>query len=94
MKIKAENIISMAMKFDGFNRVLINEHGEAVSPRRANEMGIYPDLGFMRGDGWSLGAPKKLENVARSLWADEWTHLINFPQTEWKQYEQRKKIHR
>lgn len=71
----AEQIIKEAMKFDGLSRVLLNEH-EAVSPRRALEMGSSdPVIAFMRGDGWSLGAPYGLEYDAYKLWRDEWTHF-------------------
>lgn len=71
------------MKFEGFNRVVINYDGEATTERRAHEMGITPDVGFMRDDGWSLGAPADLEDVAFRLWADEWKYIIRKPQSEW-----------
>lgn len=70
-------------KFQGFDRVVINYEGEAVPMKRAIDMGFAPMVGFMRDDGWSLGAPEELENVAYRMWADEWTHTIKFPETEW-----------
>lgn len=69
--------------FSGFNRVVISYEGDAVSMKRAFEMGIEPDVGYMRNDGWSLGAPKELEDVAFRMWADQWTHVIRKPETEW-----------
>ena len=69
--------------FEGFNRVLIDHEGSAVSMKKAIEMGFDPEVGFLRKDGWSLGAPKELENSAFRLWPDEWTHKIEYPQTEW-----------
>jgi hypothetical protein len=70
-------------KFEGFSRVVINFDGEAVSHSKAEEMGVEPDVGFLRDDGWALGAPKELEDVAYRMWADKWTHIIRKPQTEW-----------
>lgn len=72
------------MKFEGFNRVVINADGEAVPVNRAVEMGIYPEIGYRRADGWSLGAPKELQNTAYSQWAGEWTHKIERGEAEWK----------
>lgn len=72
------------MKFEGFSRVIINAEGEAVTPRKAFELGITPDVGFLRKDGWSLGAPFGLRWVAEEMWKDEWTHEINKGETEWK----------
>lgn len=69
--------------FKGFNRVVISYEGDAVSMERAIKMGFSPDVGFMRKDGWSLGAPSELEDVAFRLWADEWTHQIRKPDTKW-----------
>lgn len=71
------------MKFEGFNRVIVNFEGEAWTPSRAAQIGVLPDVGFMRKDGWSLGAPKELESVAYRMWADEWVYKIEKPQSEW-----------
>lgn len=68
--------------FEGFNRILIDEN-QAVSPRKAYEMGFEPEVGFMRKDGWCLGAPFQLEYAARRLWQGEWTHTIRKGETEW-----------
>lgn len=69
--------------FEGFDRVVINYEGEAVPMRRAIQMGILPEVGYMRNDGWSLAAPKELEDVAFRMWSDSWTHVIRKPQTYW-----------
>ena len=48
----------------GPQRVMISVD-EAVSSRRAREdYGINPDVIFIRNDGWSLGAPTRLEAAA------------------------------
>ena len=67
----------------GFDRVVINKHGEALSPMRAVEHGVMPNIGFLRSDGWALGCTKELEHVAKSMWAGDWTHRIEFPSTTW-----------
>lgn len=74
----------MSKPFEGFDRIVINYEGEAWSPRRAKEIGVLPDVGFLRDDGWALGAPKYLEDVAFRLWANEWTHRIDKPEICWK----------
>lgn len=50
-------------------RVLISGDGEAVSPRRT---AVHSDVIFVREDGWTLGAPKRLEAQARALWQGRW----------------------
>jgi len=54
------------------DRVLINKDGAAVSMRRAIEMNVVADLIFVRDDGWMLGCPGHLEEVASNLWKDHW----------------------
>lgn len=62
------------MKLD---RVVINASGEATTPSVAQrEHGITPTIIFVRDDGWSLGAPAAFEEVARSLWRNEWVKEI------------------
>lgn len=76
----------MKKPFNGFDRVVINYESEAWTPTRAEEiLDITPDVGFMRNDGWCLGAPKEFEDVAYRLWADQWTHMIKKPETEWSE---------
>lgn len=58
------------------NRVVINEEGEALSPKRALEQGLAPDIIFVRKDGWMLGAPVQFENVAFKLWEKEWAGFM------------------
>lgn len=64
----------------GPDRVVINEHGEAVPPRVAiRDYGIDPRdcTIFVREDGWSLAAPKRFREVAEELWRDEWVMAID-----------------
>ena len=56
----------------GPDRVLVDAEGEAISMRRALEMGRVPRVVFMRGDGWTLGAPPGLEEAAHALWTEDW----------------------
>lgn len=70
--------------FDGFDRVVITRDGVAVPPHRASKLGIEPEVGFLRNDGWSLGAPKGFEMVAYRMWPGEWTHRIDLPASEWR----------
>lgn len=70
----------------GPNRVMISLD-EAVPPRRAREdHGINPDVIFIRGDGWSLGAPAHLETAAERQWADAWVAYIRKPETTARPY--------
>ena len=56
-------------------RVIINEHGEATTPARAAQQGIFADVVFLRDDGWSLGAPAEHETLAYETWRESWTHF-------------------
>lgn len=61
----------------GPDRVVINTDGEAVSSRRARERGIVPEVIFARnGDGWMLGAPAHLVDVAERMYPDEWVAVF------------------
>jgi hypothetical protein len=65
---------------DGPSRVVISAEGEATTSRRAREEhGITPDVVFLRGDGWSLGAPWWFESIAYREWADEWVGYMRRP---------------
>lgn len=66
----------------GPDRVLIDDY-EAVNWMQAqNQYGIFPDIIFIRSDGWSLGAPTRLEKVAYKLWNYEWIGFIRKPNTD------------
>jgi hypothetical protein len=54
------------------DRILINEHGEAVSCGDAIVRGYSVHYVFVRKDGWVLGCPSDLFNEAMELWKDEW----------------------
>ena len=58
------------------NRIVINAEGDAVPPDQAIKLGITWDVIFVRNDGWSLGAPHHLAEVANSLWVKEWVAQI------------------
>ncbi len=77
-----------AIKFIGFNRVLINSKGEAESAPRALAQGIVPDIGFLRKDGWSLGSPKAIEQYAYLAWRDEWVGFILRGEVFWRPIEE------
>ena len=63
------------LKVSECRRVVVNREGEAWSFSRAFERGIKPDVIFIRNDGWTLGAPSSLEDVAFDLWKKDWTHF-------------------
>lgn len=59
------------------DRVVVATDGSAVSWQQATQdYGIQPDVIFVRNDGWTLGAPNWLRNVAYALWSDCWTKVI------------------
>ena len=64
----------------GPNRVLIND-AEALSPKRARELGHTADIIFIRDDGWSLGASCNLENAAYDHWPETWVGFVRKPNT-------------
>lgn len=72
------------MEFKGFSRVLTSDAGEATTPSMAVEKGITPSVGFLRDDGWSLGAPEYLKQSAYDLWEGSWTHFIRKGDTHWR----------
>lgn len=64
---------------NGPDRVVINEEGEGVSPFRASlACIILPTVIFIRADGWSLGAPRHLVNIAHKMWKDEWVAAMTY----------------
>lgn len=65
--------IILRVKAGGPDRVLYSKNGEATSPKiAAKRYRITPDVVFIRNDGWTLGAPAYFEDVARTLWANDW----------------------
>lgn len=61
-------------------RVVVNEDGYAAPPGEALEVhGITPAVVYIRNDGWTLGAPAALADVAWNLWADSWARLVILP---------------
>lgn len=74
----------------GPDRVVINSEGDGIPPKRAwAQHGITPDVIFIRDDGWTLGAPAYLEDVAERLWRDQWVGVLRRPGTEAEPYERK-----
>lgn len=58
---------------------MIDRKGQSVRPNEAFKSGIIPDIIFIRSDGWVLGAPAELENVAYEMWEENWIGFIRNP---------------
>jgi hypothetical protein len=66
------------VRTNGPRRVVINEHGDATTCQAAlTKYKVRPDIVYVRDDGWSLGAPAGLSDVALRLWQDAWIAKIN-----------------
>lgn len=63
----------------GPSRVLIDGEGTVLSPSAAKRLGVVPHIIFIRGDGWTLGAPEHLAKAAEALWSDEWIGYVKRP---------------
>lgn len=59
-------------------RVIVDQHGTGTTPKRAKELGIDPSIIFIRKDGWTLGAPDQLEDVAYKMWQQEWVGFMRY----------------
>lgn len=54
-------------------RVVVDRHALGVTPARAwDDYRVEPSVIYVRNDGWSLGAPAHLSNVAFATWAGQW----------------------
>lgn len=72
---KQVNLIETLAKIQqhGPTRVTIDRDYHAVPTDEAlREFGIVPDVVFVRYDGWSLGAPSHLADIARNTWPGQW----------------------
>lgn len=58
----------------GPDRVVVNRHGEGRPPRLEPDVPIQVIL--IRRDGWTLGAPWDLAEVAKRLWVGEWAAFV------------------
>jgi hypothetical protein len=58
---------------------MIDEHESTSSQRARDDHRINPDIVFVRDDGWTLGAPDYLENVAFELWEEDWWFFVRKP---------------
>ncbi len=62
-------------------RVLVDRQGLGVRPGRARDVyGIQPEWAFVRFDGWILGAPNKLYDVALRMW--HWDRIVKLKRRE------------
>jgi hypothetical protein len=62
-----------AMIPGGPNRVVVDKDGTACTPMRAVlDHRVEFDKIFVRDDGWTLGCPHRLSEVAHDLWPDQW----------------------
>lgn len=69
--------------WDGPERVMITQEGEATSPiRAALSHQIYATVAFVRSDGWILGAPPQYEHLAYQLWEHSWVGWARSPSYE------------
>jgi hypothetical protein len=65
------------IKESGPARVVVEPGGYAVGYRRAlADYQVVPTVIFIRDDGWTLGAPDGLIDVAMSLWENEWVAVL------------------
>lgn len=53
-------------------RVIVDEQYTGASPRHAAALGVFPDVIFVRRDGWTLGAPSRLATKAWNVWIGHW----------------------
>lgn len=71
----------------GPHRVVVDPDGYAVHPVKAEAIHrIKPVVVFIRGDGWTLGAPEQFRDVAENLWRDEWQYVFDVKRGDMKEY--------
>lgn len=56
--------------------VLCNREGLALSPRRAQQLGIKAEAILVRNDGWTLGFPRKFAAEAYATWPGRWDGFV------------------
>ena len=65
--------------FNNMNRIWFE--GESMPSSRAfARMAPFPDLIFIRDDGWSIGCLERDIVIVFSLWKEKWTHIIRLTQ--------------
>ena len=68
----------------GPQRVMVNSNGASVSAGRAKTIyKVESDVVFIRGDGWTLGAPARLREEAHSTWPDLWVGCMTRDGSTW-----------
>jgi len=83
--MNAERLIALCrtVRQMGPARVLVGSGGDATTVKNAwDDYRVFPDVIFVRDDGWSLGAPKRLEKVAYELWKDVWVAKLTFVRSD------------
>jgi len=61
----------------GPDRIMINKAGHSVPPHTLDNYFLrYPDVIFIRQDGWSLGTHADLEDDAYRLFKGEWLGVL------------------
>ena len=68
--------------WNGPHRVLIDTDTATTSHEAQEDHNIWPEVIFLRRDGWMLGAPSHLEPNAVSLWRESWVAFIRRGDTE------------
>jgi hypothetical protein len=70
--------VRSAVRRVGPTRVVVARDGCATTPALAlQDYGIVPEVVYVRGDGWTLGAPRQFARVAWRLWAESWVEVID-----------------
>lgn len=72
---------------NGPTAMIVNKRGVSTTPELAEQIyGLVPAVVFLRDDGWSMGAPKDLEEVAKKLWKKHWVAFAYSPFTEFQPF--------
>lgn len=58
--------------------VVVDKEGYTEKYHRAVELGIVPDVVFIRNDKWCLAATNEFAQVAYELWKDEWIGFYRY----------------
>lgn len=82
--------IAEIVKKNGPIREIVDAEGLGEQPQRARKRPYYepPTAVFIRNDGWTLGACKKYEAVARRTWEGSWVGIIRGEEIEDLRHEQ------
>lgn len=68
----------------GPDKVMITAEGLTRSPKKAYSIhSTWPDVVYIRQDGWSLGCPSLIEQQAYETWKNEWVARVDLHTGEW-----------